>query len=74
MVGLIIMSLAGFSLSYMILPIFGFGPNFLINQETFSNNYIWSKDSNNWLYWDNSDISKLRYFNYDNEEWNDWQR
>ena len=45
-----------------------------VNQETFSDNYIWSKDSNNWLYWDNSDISKLRYFNYDNEEWNDWQR
>ena len=70
--GLIIWNLAGFSQLLKTLKAFGFGTNFgwvWVNKDTFLENYIWSNEKGNWLFWDNTTNG---FFDYGSNQWMLW--
>jgi uncharacterized repeat protein (TIGR02543 family) len=40
-----------------------------VAQETFTDFYIWSENSKNWIYWDDSNHSSIRFYDYSNLSW-----
>jgi hypothetical protein len=43
-------------------------------EETYSEQYLWSESIQNWIFWENNDLGSIRYFDYSNDQWVDWER
>ena len=44
------------------------------NSEAFSTNFLWVKNIDNWIFWDSSNDSNVRYFDYSDSQWVNWIR
>ena len=44
------------------------------NAEAFSTNFLWVKNIDNWIFWDSSNDSNVRYFDYSDSQWVNWIR
>lgn len=43
-----------------------------VNKDTFSDRYMWSDNTQNWLLWDRSENFEFRYFDYSISDWVLW--